>query len=204
MTKPHLIGIAGASCSGKTTLASHLVGELSADGAVCIVLDSYYYDLSDRSPDEIDGYNLDEPAALESDLLIRHMQALAGGRAIDKPVYDHKTHTRAARSERVEPVPFVFIEGLFTLYWPDLRDALGTAVFIDATHDVCLRRRIERDRNQRGRTREEVTRRYNTMVAPMYDRHVLPTREFADLILDGTLPTIEAATQVIDHIRSGA
>lgn len=201
MARPHLIGIAGGSCSGKTSLAETLVRALGPANTVNIALDSYYYDLSALSPDAIDRHNLDEPAALESALLFEHVAALAAGRAIDKPVYDHKSHTRANTTEHIEPLPFIIIEGLFTLRWPEVRGHLTTSVFIDATHEVCLDRRIRRDRNQRGRTRDEVTRRYREMVAPMFDRHVLPTREFAQIVVDGHGSIDRAAEYILLRVK---
>ena len=201
MTRPHLIGIAGASCSGKTTLARRLAAELGPPNAVHLALDSYYYDLSNLTPEQVDQHNLDEPAALDAPLLFEQVTALALGRAIDRPVYDHKTHARSQKLERVEPSQFVVLEGLFTLHWPEIRQRLATAVFIDTTHELCLQRRIERDRNQRGRTEAEVIRRYKEMVGPMYDSYVLPTREFADIVVDGSGAVEQAAAQILDHIR---
>jgi uridine kinase len=202
MTRPHLIGIAGASCSGKTTLAERLAAELGPSDTRCIGLDSYYYDMTGVAHDVIDHHNFDDPASLESALLFEQVRALVAGRAIDKPVYDLKTHTRTATTEHIEPAPFIIIEGLFTLYWPEVREHITTSVFIDATHDVCLDRRIRRDRNKRGRSRDEVTRRYREMVAPMYDRYVLPTRAFAGIVVDGHGSIDRAAERILLRIRA--
>jgi uridine kinase len=201
MGQPHLIGIAGASCAGKTTITRRLIGLLPAGETEHISLDSYYYDLSRLSSEAINHHNLDEPAALEAALLIEHVRTLAAGRPVDRPVYDHKTHSRAVAPQRVEPRSFIVIEGLFALYWQEIRHHLGTRVFIDSTHDLCLQRRIERDRNQRGRTTEEVTNRYRNAVQPMFDLHVLPTRRFADIIVNGQEPVDAAASQILSHIR---
>lgn len=202
MATPFLIGIAGASCSGKTTLAERLAAALGE--AETIALDSYYHDLSHLAPEAVHGHNLDEPAALDFALLLEQVDALARGRSIDKPVYDHKTHRRAASPQRIVPGRFVILEGLFALYWEEVRERLGSGIFIDAKHAICLDRRIRRDRNQRGRTKEDTTRRYNEMVAPMFDRYVLPTREFADLVVDGEGTIDDALSRVLEHTRAAA
>lgn len=196
MTNPLLIGIAGASCSGKTTIASALVRALEPNATV-LGLDSYYHDLSHLSDDEIHAYNLDEPAALEDALLTEQLEKLAAGHAIDKPVYDYKTHTRVADSLRIDPCEYVIIEGLFTLHWPAVRDLLDLAVFVDVSHEVALSRRIERDRSQRGRMPETVEERYEKMVRPMADHHVIPTRVHADVVCDGTLPTDSIVKEIV-------
>jgi uridine kinase len=201
--KPHIIGIAGGSCSGKTTLAASIAGTLSAGSpgvppsrvSVYVALDSYYRDLSGRSPSEIEHYNFDHPDAVELPLLVEHLRALAGNETIQKPVYDYTTHSRRG-AEALTPAPVIIIEGLFTLYWREVRDLLGTGVFIDASHDTCLSRRIQRDTRERGRTPAEVRRRYRDQVQPMFDRYVLPTRRHADVVVNGEEP-FDAAVSVI-------
>lgn len=200
--QPYLIGVAGASCSGKTTFAKALGVHLGRDATVQITLDSYYYDLSHLTEDLIGRWNLDEPAALEHELLFDNLERLSRGETIQKPVYDHRTHTRRARPAPIKPKPYVIIEGLFALYWEEVRKLLGTKVFIDATHDLCLERRYERDRSKRGRTQEEVTRRYNDTVGPMYDLHVYPTRRHAEVIVSATDPVAGAVSAIMKHIRS--
>lgn len=200
MKKPHLIGIAGASCSGKTTLASELCRELG-DSATSLTLDSYYYDLAHLPASAIARHNLDEPAALDAELLQGHIHRLANGEPIDKPVYDHKSHARHAESERVIPRGFVVIEGLFALYWEAVRQNLATCVFINAAHDLCLQRRIERDRHDRGRVLKLVEERYRAMVQPMFDRYVLPTRAHADVIVKGDAPIKISIGEIITAIK---
>jgi len=202
MAIPFLIGIAGASCSGKSTVAEALAARLGPECTLTLGLDSYYFDLSHLTPEAIHAYNLDEPAALDEALLVSQLADLAEGRAIAKPVYDYKTHTRAALAERIEPPGYVIIEGLFALHWPQVRELLGLRVYIDAPHDLCLSRRIARDRNQRGRTPEEVTRRYRAMVGPMADRHVVPTRPYADVIVDGLAPVEKSVDLIMIALSS--
>ncbi len=196
-----MIGIAGGSCSGKTTIAKLLARELGSEETAVIGLDSYYHDLSHIPADEIHRHNLDEPAALEQALLLEHVDLLARGAPIDKPAYVHETHERLDRGERIEPKRHIIVEGLFALYWGELRTHLGTGVFIDAAHDLCLERRIKRDRSQRGRTPEEVRRRYVSTVGPMFDLHVLPTRRHADVIVQAADPPEKAVALILQHIR---
>lgn len=200
---PLLIGLAGGSCSGKTTLARHLATRLGEEQAVRIGLDSYYYDLGHLSAEAIAAHNFDDPAALDRPLLFNQVEMLAAGETIEKPVYDLETHTRGGEPERIEPHRFVIIEGLFTLYWDDVRRHLKLGVFIDASHHVCLARRLARDQQERARTREEITHRYENHVTPMFDRHVYPTRRHADLVVDGTAPTadsVELILHIIDRL----
>lgn len=202
MKRAYFIGIAGGSCSGKTTLARELARRLGEPHVACIAIDSYYRGLPDGRPETVEKHNFDDPGALEHELLVAHLEALAGGMAVEVPVYDFVTHTRTARTERVGLVPFVIVEGLFPLYWEAVRAMMNTKVFVDAGHDVCLLRRLRRDARERGRPREEVERRYNEMARPMYERYVLPSRRHADVVVDGERPVEEAAAPVVRHIEA--
>lgn len=166
-----------------------------------ISIDSYYRGLSSVDRDEIDRFNFDEPNALDHHLLAHHLRELAAGRSVEKPVYDFKTHTRTGRVERIDPVPFVVVEGLFPLYWDAVRELMNTRVFIEVSHEVCLRRRLDRDVAERGRPREEVIRRYNEMARPMYDRYVLPSKRYADVVVDGERPVEESVERVAGHVE---
>jgi uridine kinase len=199
--RPYFIGIAGGSCSGKTTIARGVVRRLSEKGAALISIDSYYHGLVSASPGDIEKYNFDDPSALDSALIFHHLRELAAGRAVDIPVYDFKTHTRTPRVDRVEPVSYIIIEGLFPLYWEEVRSLLRTGVFVDVAHAVCLERRLRRDTHERGRPRDEVIRRYNEMARPMYEKYVLPSRQFADVIVDGQRPVGESVDAVLDYAR---
>lgn len=198
----YFIGIAGGSCSGKTTLARELERRLGGADVACLSIDSYYRGLSARSLDEIDAYNFDDPEALDHDLLVMHLTDLARGKSVEVPVYDFKTHRRTGRSTRVDPVPWVIVEGLFPFYWEDVREKLSTRVFIDTPPDVCLARRLERDMAERARPREEIVRRFTTMSLPTFETRVLPGRMHADVVIDGTRPVEETAVFVIRHIEA--
>jgi uridine kinase len=199
--KPHLIGVAGPSCAGKSTLAAHLVSRLGGApgapavgvleqsaarfGAAVLSLDSYYRPLDHLSPPERALYNFDLPEALDSGLLLEHARQLHAGHVVQCPVYDFAAHTRTGESIEIAPCPFIVIEGLFALYWEELRALLGTKVYVDLDEERSLQRRTERDMRERGRTRESVLLQYQATVAPMARRYVYPARAHADLLVSG-------------------
>jgi uridine kinase len=194
--RPSIIGIAGPSCSGKTTLAHALALRLGG-GATVVGLDAYYHDFSGIPEPAI---HVDVPDAIDSRLLIEQVLDLAAGRPIERPVYDFATHTRAAQSVRVEPDGSVVVEGLFGLYWPALRALYDLAVFVDADHDTCLARRVDRDVRERGRTRESVMEVYRNKVRPMYELHVAPTRAHADIVVSGLDAVDEMVSAVVGRL----
>lgn len=182
---PRLIGIAGASCSGKTELARWLGARLDAP---LLNLDHYYNDLP-HLPFELRArQNFDEPAALDFTLILQHARALSRGQAILAPQYDFSTHRRDAKQEPVSPSSFVILEGLFALYWPELRELLSVSVYVDTPDEVCLARRLHRDVIERGRTREGVLEQYEATVRPMALLHVRPTAAHAMIQVPGTEP----------------
>jgi uridine kinase len=199
--RPRFIGIAGGSCSGKTALARGLSETLGSDACSVISTDSYYIGLPGATPEEIEDHNFDNPEALEHDALARDLATLALGYDVRVPVYDFKTHTRTDDVMTIGPTEFVIVEGLFTLHWDDVRKRLDTRVFIDVSHEKCLARRIERDMRDRGRPRDEILRRYETMARPMYEGHVLPSRHHANVIVDGARPIDECVEMVLRAIE---
>jgi len=195
MTRPEgplVVGIAGPSGSGKTSLARALV-ERAGSGAITVCLDSYYKDQRGVPEDLID---VDIPEALDYPLLISNLRALVGGRAIQQPIYDYATHARAPIGRTVAAGSFIVVEGLYALYWPELRSLFSSSVFVVLDHAECLKRRIARDAEERGRTQTTVRLLYEQKVRPMYDRHIHPTRAHADVILDGRLPLETLIVQV--------
>ncbi len=198
MNKPYLIGIAGPSCAGKTELAKSLAATLAA---TTISLDAYYRELDHLSLAERARSNFDHPSALDRDLLASQMGALAQGAAIDLPVYDFATHARTTATRHIVPAEFVIIEGLFALYWEDLRALFGTRVFVEAPDDVCLERRVARDVRERGRTRASVLRQFAATVQPMAALYLLPTRAFADVVVSGLQPIATSAAAVLHHVQ---
>ncbi len=196
--KSYLIGIAGPSGAGKSYLAQQLSERLQAP---VLPLDHYYRDLSHLPLEERARTNFDDPAALEHELLISQAAHLYEGRAIEIPTYDFLTHTRTPETQSFQPAPFVIIEGLFTLHWPELRRLLATRVFVDMTDDVCLQRRQERDVRERGRTPESVVEQFRATVAPMAERYLRPTQAHAQVVVFGTTPIEEEVERVLEHIR---
>lgn len=198
--------IAGASGSGKTTLAKLLANKLGSAKARLIALDSYYKDLSHLPPAERALYNFDHPDSFDADLILEHLDLLAKGQAIEVPCYDFKTHSRTARTEPLAPTEIIIIEGIFALYWPKLREIAALSVFVNTPLETCLARRVERDQLERGRSQDSIISQWQSTVAPMYMEHVVPTKEFAGLLLQGRetyqyLPTVLEALEKAIALR---
>ncbi len=181
MTAPVLVGIAGGSCSGKTTFARRLATLLSDDGVVSISFDSYYRPLDHLPLERRHAVNFDHPDALDGDLLADHLRSLRSGRSVDRPTYDFARHARLPETRRADPSRFVLVDGILLLTFPAVVEALDVTVFIDAPADVRLARRLARDTVERGRTEESVRRQFAATVAPMHDRFVDPSGATAGL-----------------------
>ena len=201
MATPYIIGIAGPSGSGKSTIA-HRVAD--AIGAEIFSLDSYYHELAHLSYEERCKANFDHPDSLDSQLLSRHLHALARGETIVRPVYDFSRHTRAQETESVTPGEYLIVEGIFALVWDHIRELYGTKVFVEAGHKLCLGRRIKRDIEERGRTEESVLAQYEATVRKMMDLYINPTKQYADMILSGDQPVADNAEMILEHVRSHA
>lgn len=192
------VGIGGGTGSGKTALCRLLAQAL---GQVTILdLDSYYLDRSGLSPDSRACLNFDEPAAFDLPLLLQHLQQLRTGRPIEKPHYSFEYHTRCG-SETAHPAPIVLVEGLFTLWWEELRFLLDLKVFLDAPQVLRIARRLKRDVESRGRTAHSVLRQYETTVRPMHDLYVEPTRALADMVLLNDRDLVSCASAVCTALR---
>jgi len=194
-----IIGVGGASCSGKTVLAEALVARLP--DAVVLPVDAYYRDQAYLPLAERAAVNFDEPAAIDHELLIEHVRQLRLARPIEQPVYDFALHTRRADTKRVYPAAFVIVEGLLALYWPELRALYDAAVFVAAPDAECLARRTARDVRDRGRTAESVRAQYEATVRPMYDKWCRGTEQYADLVLDGCAEIDGLVEQVLEMLR---
>ncbi|MCK4538863.1 MAG: uridine kinase [Candidatus Krumholzibacteria bacterium] len=196
-----IIGIAGGSCSGKSSIAMALAGMIRGRPVFVLGLDSYYLDLKDLEPEAKKLHNFDEPASLDIPLLVGDLKTLVAGGEVPIPIYDFETHTRLPEDRwvriSVDDMAIIVVEGLFTLSIPEIRKLLDVKVFIDVSHETCLQRRIARDIDERGRTRESVIRQYERTVQPMFELHVLPGREHADLIVDGKDPAGESAGKIL-------
>jgi len=198
MQSPYLIGIAGFSGSGKTTVANALARAVPAS---IFSLDAYYFAHPHLSFEERCALYYDHPEMLDAALIAEHLRALAAGQAITRPIYDFPSHSRSRQTERMEPNDFIIVEGLFTLHWPEVRKLFGTKVYMEATHDVCLPRRERRDREERGRSSESVHAQYAATVRPMADQFILPSRHHADLIIECTGHTDKAVRTILGHVR---
>jgi len=197
--EPYLIAIAGPSGSGKSALAGRVTQLL--DGACAVVeLDSYYHAQPGLSLEERAHCNYDHPDALDWDLLESHLRALLAGQPIDAPIYLFDQHTRADATSSVAPQPYVILEGILALHHPAIRAAAGLKTFVTASSAECFRRRMERDVAERGRTRESVRDQYNSTVWPMALSYVLPTEQYADLVVSGEAELEASALAVIERV----
>ena len=192
--KPLLIGVAGLSGSGKTALARRLAPHLHSE---VITLDAYYHPQSHVPLEARGRLNYDHPDALDWPLLSAHLASLTRGEPVEEPVYLFDRHTRADHTRRIDPHPVFIVEGILALHHPDVREFLDLSVFVTTRDVECLRRRLERDIAERGRTRESVLEQYYSTVWPMALQYVLPTREFATLVVSGEEPLDESVAAVL-------
>ena len=177
-----VIGIAGGTGSGKTTLMKRLVERFSADVTV-LSHDNYYRRRDDMPFEERCKVNYDEPAALETDLMARHLDALRRGQDIDCPVYDFSQHNRSNETVRIEPKRVIIVEGILIFENKQLRDLMDIKIFVDTDADIRLCRRIRRDVRERGRTLESVIEQYQTTVKPMHEKYVEPSKRYAHIVV---------------------
>jgi uridine kinase len=198
--QPILIGIAGCSGSGKTTLARELAAQLEA---TLFPLDLYYRDLAHFPLDSRHKQNFDHPDSLESELFIPHLLALKQGHAIDRPIYDFRTHTRVPDAfDHIEPTRFVVVEGIMALHWPELSEAYDLSVYVHAPDELCLTRRIHRDIRERGRTEDSVREQYEAAVKPMADLYVIPSQARATMTVLGTDALDWSIEQIFRELRT--
>ncbi len=178
-----LIGIAGGTGSGKTTVAQRIQEYFRGAQIVVLPQDAYYKDQSHLPMEERVKVNYDHPDAFDTELLIHHLQALKQGEAIEMPVYDFKTHTRSPKTIRINPGDVIILEGILVLHDPRIRNLLDIKIFVDTPDDIRFIRRLTRDIRERGRTLESVIQQYLSTVRPMHLEFVEPSKAFADIII---------------------
>jgi uridine kinase len=183
MVEPVVIGVAGGTGSGKTTVAQEILKRAGTARISLIQHDAYYKDLADLPPAQRALQNFDHPDALDNGLLIDHLNALKAGQAIEMPVYDFTTHTRTGQTRRMEPNRVILLEGILIFADEALRRLMDVKVYVDTDPDIRFIRRLERDIAERGRTMESVIHQYLATVRPMHQEFVEPSKRYADIII---------------------
>lgn len=180
---PLVIGIAGGTGSGKTTVAQSILQRSGDELVAFIQHDSYYKDLSDLPPNQRATTNFDHPNSLETKLMVEHVRALKAGQTIEVPTYDFTTHARKADTIQVEPRPVILVEGILLFVERELRELCDIKLFVDTDADIRFLRRLQRDLSERGRTTDSVIKQYLATVRPMHLEFVEPSKRYADLII---------------------
>ncbi len=206
MKNPVVIGVAGGTGSGKTTVVEAIVEKLGGRGVPVIEHDSYYKDLSGESEAVTDSHNYDHPDALETGLLVEHLLALREGKKVEVPVYNYTTHSRSKEDRIVSPAATIIVEGLLLYAEKKLRDLIDIKIFVDTDDDIRFIRRLKRDMEKRGRTMENVIDQYLDTVRSMHIEFVEPSRKYADIIIpEGrNSVTVDLVVSMIDGIFKDA
>ena len=178
-----IIGISGASASGKSLLANTIVSELGSQKVAVVSEDSYYKDLSNLSLSEREKVNFDHPDSLDHDLLFNHLELLQQGKMIEVPIYDFSLHQRSNKTRRIGKHTIIVLEGILLFVEPYLRKMMDIRIFMDTPLDICLLRRIQRDVLERGRSVKSVIDQYQATVRPMYHQFIEPSKRHADIIV---------------------
>ena len=207
--KPFVIGVAGGSGSGKSTVTREVLASIGPEMATVVFQDDYYLDQSHMSPEDRRKTNYDHPDAFDWPLLVQHVQALRRGEAIEMPTYDFSKDNRASKTITVQPAPVIVVEGLFALYDEDLRKMMSLKIYVDTASDVRFIRRLQRDMAERGRSAESVINQYLETVRPMHKQFIEPTKRHADVILPhgANGPAVDVITtkvaSVIGQLKRG-
>ncbi len=199
--KPLIIGIAGGTGSGKSTVARKVAEALLGSSVAFLEMDAYYRDFRHLTLAQLQGLNWDHPDACDVELLTAHMEALSRGEAVEMPVYEFATHSRGERTVRIEPADVIVIDGILLLADASVRDLCDVKVFVDADADIRLIRRIRRDTKVRGRTLESVLEQYLTTVQPMHLQFVEPSKRYADVIVPRGGSNLVAIEMIVAKIQ---
>jgi uridine kinase len=202
---PVIVGIAGGTGSGKTTVARAIYDQVGKDRIEWISHDSYYRNFDGLTPAERHNINFDHPDSLETELLVRHLDVLAKGSSVEVPEYDFTTHSRKAQTHRVESRKVIIVEGILVLAEPELRKRIDIKLFVDTPADIRFVRRLMRDIVSRGRSLESVVEQYMSTVRPMHEEFVETSKRYADLIIpEGgeNLVAINAIIARVEHLLS--
>lgn len=200
--KPFLIGVAGGSGSGKTTVVNHIIERVGPENLVLIQHDSYYRDLEHLTFEERAKQNFDHPSSLETELLVRHVEALTNGYSVEVPIYDFKEHVRKEETKTLVPKPVILVDGILIFFEKALRDLMHLKLFVDTDSDVRLLRRLRRDILERKRSVESVLDQYERYVRVMHLEFVEPTKRYADIIIPHGGEN-HAALDVLNAVISG-
>ena len=203
MSKPIIIGIAGGSASGKTSISRRLKKQFDNERSVLIIRqDDYYKDQSDKPMEERIKTNYDHPFAFDNDLLLEHIQKLSAGETVEKPTYDFVNHTRSDVTETCYPCDVLILEGLFVLEDENIRSLLDIKIFVDTDADVRFIRRLIRDVKERGREVDNIVSQYLDTVRPMHEQFIEPSKRYADIIIPEGGHNLVASDLLVTKINS--
>ncbi|MCK6539193.1 MAG: uridine kinase [Anaerolineales bacterium] len=197
-----VIGIAGGSGSGKTTVAQEILQRVGPERIAFLQHDSYYKDLSGLPPAQKAEVNFDHPNSLETGLLIQHIASLRDGKPVEVPIYDFSTHSRTSQTFTVQPRGVILVEGILIFTEAALRDMFDIKIFVDTDSDIRFIRRLERDLAERGRTTESVIKQYQATVRPMHLEFVEPSKRYADIIIPEGGHNTAALDMVVARIEA--
>jgi uridine kinase len=201
-SRPLILGVAGGSGSGKTTVVSQIIRAMEPVPVSLLHHDSYYRDHPDLSDQERARLNYDHPDVLETPLLADHLRELLAGQAVEEPVYDFTTHSRTDETRQIEPNPVVIVDGILILAEPELRELMDIRVFVETDSDLRFIRRLLRDTQERGRSVDSVIRQYQATVRPMHLEFVEPSRRHADVIVPFGRENRVAISMLVARLRA--
>jgi uridine kinase len=201
-SQPLVIGIAGGSGSGKTTVAQEILQRVGPSRIAFLQHDSYYKDLSGLPPTQRADVNFDHPNSLETELLIQHIASLRDGKPVEVPIYDFSTHSRTDRTFTVQPRNVILVEGILIFTEAALREMFDVKIFVDTDSDIRFIRRLERDLAERGRTTDSVIKQYQSTVRPMHMEFVEPSKRYADIIIPEGGHNTAALDMVVARIEA--